>query len=115
MSDNTDTTHALNKSEIRAWFEEAGQSHNQPWRSNKNNVMVAAMVMIKKQNFPFSKPVNCTLDRNLVSSSCKIGLQVIAHGEVAALVPSGGQGTCLGFDDPKGMYDIQMKSGFALF
>ena len=64
---------------------------------------------------PFSKGVGRSSDAALVASSEKVGMEAIRNGQVAALVLSGGQGTRLGFDGPKGMYNIGMPSNKSLF
>lgn len=43
------------------------------------------------------------------------GMMMIAKGRVAAVLMAGGQGTRLGSDLPKGMYNIHLPSGKSLF
>ena len=52
------------------------------------------------------------LDKELVWD---IGIESISKSEVAAVIMSGGQGTRLGYDGPKGMYNINLPSNKSIF
>ena len=43
------------------------------------------------------------------------GLQAIRHGKVGAVLLAGGQGSCLGFDHPKGMFNIGVEHELYIF
>lgn len=64
---------------------------------------------------PFPHAVARSTDQNVVDSVRSKGIEAIRKGQVAALVLAGGQGTRLGYDGPKGMYDIGLPSGRSLF
>jgi len=65
---------------------------------------------------PFAGPVGRPASDESLRSRCRsVGTEAIRKGQVAALVLAGGQGTRLGFDGPKGMYDIGLPSGRTLF
>jgi UDP-N-acetylglucosamine/UDP-N-acetylgalactosamine diphosphorylase len=54
-------------------------------------------------------------NRWTVAESREVGKRALRAGEVGAVLVAGGQGTRLGFDHPKGMYEIGPVSGASLF
>jgi UDP-N-acetylglucosamine/UDP-N-acetylgalactosamine diphosphorylase len=54
-------------------------------------------------------------DPRVASKAREAGCELLAAGRVAAIVVAGGQGTRLGFDQPKGLYPIGPVTGRTLF
>jgi UDP-N-acetylglucosamine/UDP-N-acetylgalactosamine diphosphorylase len=66
------------------------------------------------------KPLQDVMDWNTLQEDTKtrildLGHSAIKNGEVACIIMSGGQGTRLGFNGPKGMYKIGVPSGSCIF
>jgi UDP-N-acetylglucosamine/UDP-N-acetylgalactosamine diphosphorylase len=65
---------------------------------------------------PVSAVVNTNgLDNDRKTNYHQVGLTAIKEGKVGAVILSGGQGTRLGFNGPKGMYNIGLISGKSIF
>ena len=88
---------------------------------------------ISKINFSVTDCINqCATDKNLKNIApinaknldeinanrteyADEGLKLLRAGKVAAVILAGGQGTRLGFDKPKGMYDIGVTHKLSIF
>lgn len=68
------------------------------------------------QPVPVSKSINTTtMSQHDRDGHSAVGMDAIRRGTVAAVILSGGQGTRLGFDGPKGMYNLGLPSGKSIF
>ena len=65
---------------------------------------------LKESIQPFSGNVaSFSSNKLLLESFHELGMQAIQKNKVATLLLAGGQGTRLGFDGPKGMFDIGLQ------
>ena len=60
-------------------------------------------------------PIPCETDESIDATARQLGHEALARGELAALLVAGGQGTRLGFDNPKGMLPIGPVTNRTLF
>ena len=63
--------------------------------------------------------IECQFSKELIDQEkdklSEIGMDYVAKGKVAALILSGGLGTRLGFNHPKGEFNIKLPSNKCLF
>lgn len=137
MTTSTTTTASSPLDDLRVRFTSAGQGHvfdyydtlgeeeqtafvrqlsTIPVAKLASFVQAAQTVLSNKdcEITPFAGTVASSKDKD-VDVWKDIAFQAIAENKVAAMVLAGGQGTRLGYDGPKGCYDIHMPSGKTLF
>ena len=103
------------------------ETHPVVLQLNKLNVAESLMHLHAAEKSPFKtlqeadiKPLQDVLDWSCLTHEerlCikELGMTAIVQGQVAAVIMSGGQGTRLGFDGPKGMYKIGIPSRRCIF
>lgn len=92
-------------------FEETNKLYQDVYIRNKNNVE-------GEQKMEFTPLNNVSTRADIEKNEAEfdaIGYESISRGEAGVLIMSGGQGSRLGFDHPKGMFNIKAQSNKTLF
>ena len=73
-------------------------------------------MQIRNPPLPLSKSFKCDTSSSEIQTKIKnLGEKAIKEGKIGAVIMSGGQGTRLGFDGPKGMYNFGLLSSKSIF
>ncbi|XP_014214929.1 UDP-N-acetylhexosamine pyrophosphorylase-like protein 1 [Copidosoma floridanum] len=96
----------LNLSQVIACFEEAMSIHQNKEKLPDDKIKPVPPNVMESIS-------NLTSDK--ISFYENLGLREIANGNVAVIILAGGQGTRLGVNYPKGMYNINLPSNRSLF
>jgi UDP-N-acetylglucosamine/UDP-N-acetylgalactosamine diphosphorylase len=92
-------------------FEQINQLYTDVYLHRKNNPLGEQEIKLE--------PLKSVITRAEILKSEKelegVGFKRISEGEVGVCIMSGGQGTRLGFDHPKGMFTLDLDSRYSLF
>ena len=92
-------------------FKQVNQLYKEVYLSSKQNTTDAAKVEFQ----PLKHVVDRAEIKEREAEFDQLGFAAIARGEIGVCIMSGGQGTRLGFDHPKGMYNLGLDGNYTLF
>jgi UDP-N-acetylglucosamine/UDP-N-acetylgalactosamine diphosphorylase len=121
-----ETLEGLNQSHLLDIIEDSSETHPVIAQLNKLNIEETLKNYKVAQDTIASpipeneiKPVKPLIWKDVSSNEKEtirtIGLDAICSGSVGAIILSGGQGTRLGFNGPKGMYNLDLPSQRSIF
>lgn len=122
-SDLRHRLHKYHQEHVLAWWEQMNDAERQGLIEQLENIDLDELRSLYAQReatvrlpaFERIQPIPVVEKDVEAPEARKLGEELLARGEVAALVVAGGQGSRLGFEHPKGMFAIGPVSQKSLF